>query len=153
MGQDSEPATGDAVASSHNAFGLTISPGSPSESQLRELSPSALAYVGDAVYELFIRGHYLLPPQRIQTYHQQVVSQVRAEQQAHHLDALIPHLTPAETEIVRRGRNVASNRRQRASAAIYQKATSLETLVGYLYLTNLQRLGELLNQLELERLG
>ena len=53
-----------------------------SEAQLRALSPLALAYVGDAVYELFMRGHYLLPPKRIQAYHQQVVSQVRAEQQA-----------------------------------------------------------------------
>jgi ribonuclease-3 family protein len=120
-----------------------------SAAQLRELSPLALAYVGDAVYELFIRGHYLYPPQRLQAYHQQVVSQVRAEQQAHHLDSLRPHLTPDEADVLRRGRNATPSRRQRASAAIYQQATSLETLVGYLYLTNPQRLDELFDHLDL----
>jgi ribonuclease-3 family protein len=122
-----------------------------SEAQLRELSPLALAYMGDAVYELFIRGQYLLPPKRIQTYHQQVVSQVRAEQQAHHLEALRPHLTSDEEAILRRGRNATPSRRQRAAAAIYQQATSLETLVGYLYLTNPQRLDELFSHLVLDQ--
>jgi ribonuclease-3 family protein len=123
------------------------------ESQLRQLSPLALAYLGDAVYELFIRGQYLFPPQRIQTYHQQVVSQVRAEQQAHHLQTLLPHLTPAEVEILRRGRNATTRRRQRAEAAVYQQATSLETLVGYLYLTDPTRLGELFSHLNFTQAG
>ena len=153
MGQSSEPIPpGKLLALQLIAGQVFLSP-MLSQAQLRELSPLALAYLGDAVYELFIRGHYLFPPKRTQTYHQQVVSQVRAEQQAHHLEALRPHLTPDEVEVLRRGRNATPSRRQRAAAAIYQQATRLETLVGYLYLTDPQRLGELLNHLDLEGTG
>ena len=125
-----------------------FSPDLPS-AQVQLLSPAALAYIGDAVYELFIRRYYLVPPQRIQTYHQQVVAQVRAETQAQHLQTLIPHLTTDELDWLKRGRNAVTNRPRRVDANIYQQATSLETLVGYLYLTNPQRLIELLNVLDL----
>ncbi|MBE7382576.1 MAG: ribonuclease III [Leptolyngbya sp. SIO1E4] len=120
-----------------------------SDTQLRSLSPLALAYIGDAVYELFVRSCYLVPPQRVQAYHRQVVSQVRAEQQAHYLELLRPHLTQAEEEITRRGRNAAPKRRQRAQPADYQQATALEALMGYLYLTDSQRLVEVLSYLPL----
>lgn len=118
-----------------------------SEQQVNQLSPSALAYLGDAVYELYIRGLYLLPPQRQHDYHQKVVTQVRAETQAQHLRSLQPYLTPVEQETIRRGRNAASGRPKRVSAAIYQQATSLETLIGYLYLTDRDRLIYLLDKL------
>ena len=120
-----------------------------SEAQLRSLSPLALAYIGDAVYELFVRSRLLLPPKQIRTYHRQVVEHVRAEQQAHYLECLRPYLTEAEVDILRRGRNAASNRKQRASIRDYQQATALEALIGYLYLTDPQRLLELLNHLPL----
>ncbi|MDX2241239.1 MAG: ribonuclease III domain-containing protein [Leptolyngbyaceae cyanobacterium bins.302] len=119
-----------------------------SAAQIQQLSPAALAYIGDAVYELFIRHYYLLPPQRIQAYHQQVVAQVRAEAQARHLQTLIPQLTAIETAWLKRGRNAVTSRPRRVDADIYQQATSLETLVGYLYLTNPQRLMELLSSLD-----
>jgi ribonuclease-3 family protein len=121
-----------------------------SAAQLRSLSPLALAYVGDAVYELFVRSYYLIPAQRLQTFHQQVVNQVRAEQQAYHLEYLKPYLNEAEMEILRRGRNAASNRKQRANLHDYQQATALETLIGYLYLTDPPRLIELLGYLPLQ---
>ncbi len=117
--------------------------------QLQQLSPAALAYLGDAVYELYIRRFYLVPPKRIQTYHQKVVAQVRAETQATHLQTLLPHLTASEIELVKRGRNAATGGPKRIDPEIYQRATSLETLIGYLYLTNPQRLIDLLSQLEL----
>lgn len=120
-----------------------------SDAQLRSLSPLALAYIGDAVYELFVRSRLLMPQKQIRTYHRQVVDHVRAEQQAYYLDCLRPHLTDAEIDIVRRGRNAASNRKQRASIRDYQQATALEALIGYLYLTDPQRLLEVLNALPL----
>ena len=58
---------------------LEIAPG-----QLQQLSATALAYLGDAVYELYVRSHFLLPHKRSQTYHNLVVSHVRAEAQALH---------------------------------------------------------------------
>jgi ribonuclease III family protein len=124
-------------------------PASLSPGELQRLSPAALAYLGDAIYELHVRKAFLLPPKRIESYHRQVVSQVRAETQALHLQALMPHLTPTELEWVRRGRNAASSRSRRADPEIYQQASGLETLVGYLYLTYPQRLSELLNSLTL----
>jgi len=121
-----------------------------SETQLRQISPAALAYLGDAVYELYVRTSCLIPPKRLQAYHNQVVDRVRAESQAQHLRSLRPYLTPQELDIIRRGRNAASKRPKRVAAAIYQQASSLESLLGYLYLANPQRLVVLLAQLDLD---
>ncbi|MGL5083933.1 MAG: Mini-ribonuclease 3 [Microcoleaceae cyanobacterium] len=119
--------------------------------QAEQLSPSAWAYLGDAVYELYMRDIYLLPPKRSRLYYQLVVSQVRAETQANHLQSLEPHLSAAEQEILRRGRNATSSRGpKRLDPGVYQQATSLEALVGYLYLTNPTRLSELFTYLNLE---
>lgn len=117
--------------------------------QLPQLSPTALAYLGDAVYELYIRTCYLLPPKRSRTYHHLVVAQVKAETQAQHLRSLTSYLTPDELEIVRRGRNAVKSCPKRLEAEIYQQASSLETLIGYLYLTDPPRLEELLQKLQL----
>jgi ribonuclease-3 family protein len=116
-------------------------------SDLQRLSPAALAYIGDAVYELFIRTHFLLPPQRLANFHQCVVAQVRAEAQAAHLNHLAPQLLPEENEIVRRGRNAAGKSPSRLDPAIYQQATGFEALLGYLYLTQPQRLRDVLQRL------
>lgn len=120
------------------------------QEQLQQLSPVALAYLGDAVYELHVRIHYLMPPKRSQEYHRLVVAQVRAETQASHLRLLMPHLNSKELEIVRRGRNAATRHPKRLTPEIYQQATSLETLIGYLYLTDYGRLHQLLQQLQLD---
>jgi ribonuclease-3 family protein len=118
-------------------------------SQIEQLSPTALAYLGDAVYELYVRSYFLLPPKRSRTYHNLVVAQVRAESQAAQLLALEPYLTTSELEILRRGRNAAAGGPKRVDPKIYQQATSLETLMGYLYLTDPNRLTQLLARLEL----
>ena len=115
---------------------------------IEQLSPTALAYLGDVVYELYVRVYYLLPPKKIVDYHNQVVDKVRAEAQADFLQILSPYLTSSEKEMLRRGRNAAGGKPRRLSPKIYQQATSLETLIGYLYLTNPQRLDELLDKLD-----
>ncbi|QSJ20392.1 ribonuclease III [Nostoc sp. UHCC 0702] len=149
-GQDEAPKLDSSLT---QAFSATTVPLAQqiSQTQLQQISPGALAYLGDAIYELYVRMSYLLPLQRIETYHHLVVAQVRAETQALHLRSLIPHLKQTELEIVRRGRNAATRRPKRVDPEIYQQATSLETLIGYLYLTDSQRLTELLQQLHLEK--
>lgn len=117
--------------------------------KIDRLSPVALAYIGDAVYELYFRTYFLLPPKRMADYHSQVTAQVRAEAQAARLEILQPYLTAAEREILRRGRNGCGVKPRRLSPQLYQRATSLETLIGYLYLTDLRRLEELFAKLEL----
>jgi ribonuclease III family protein len=118
--------------------------------EMPRISPAALAYLGDAVYELYVRQTYLMPPQRPDAYHRQVVAQVRAESQAIHLAALDPRLTDAERAVVKRGRN-ASPKSKRADPGAYQKATGFESLVGYLYLTDPKRLQVLLDSLGLAK--
>lgn len=115
--------------------------------KLNQLPISSLAYLGDAVYELFIRLHCLLPPKRSQDFHNSVVAQVRAEAQANHLASIEPELTELELDILRRGRNAASAGPKRLGGDIYQRATSFETLVGYLYLTDPVRLARLFEKL------
>ncbi|NJR66926.1 MAG: ribonuclease III [Leptolyngbyaceae cyanobacterium CRU_2_3] len=119
-------------------------------SSLRQVSPAAYAYIGDAVYELYVRVLYLLPPKRLKHYHDRVVSCVRAEAQARCLSLLQPYLTEMELDLLKRGRNAASKGPKRVDPEIYQQATSLETLLGYLYLTNPCRLTELLQQISLK---
>ena len=148
MTQDfqSAPAQGSVVGFD----GLLASPqklAQVSEQQLRSLSPLALAYVGDAVFELFVRSRLLLPPQPVRAFHREVVGHVRAEQQAYYLECLQPHLSDEEKDILRRARNAASGRKARASHRDYRQATALEALLGYLYLTNSQRLMEILTYL------
>ena len=115
--------------------------------QIERLSPIALAYVGDAVFELYVRTRFLMPPKRMASYHSQVVTQVRAESQAIHLSTLLPYLTDGEKEILRRGRNACVTKPRRTSRHVYQQATGLEALVGYLHLSDPQRLQELLAKL------
>ncbi len=119
-----------------------------SASSLMEISPVAFAYIGDAVYELFVRCHYLFPPRKIADYHQQVVQQVRAETQAYHLQNLYPFLTDIEKNWVRRGRNSVNKSPRRLPRQTYQQATGLETLLGYLYIANPERLEFLLTKID-----
>jgi ribonuclease-3 family protein len=121
-----------------------------SPEEINKISPASWAYIGDAVYELYVRSFYLMPPKRSHAYHQLVVGEVRAETQARHLNTLKPYLTNEELEILRRGRNAAFGKPKRLAPEIYQQATSLETLIGYLYLTDFTRLTELLERLELQ---
>ena len=121
--------------------------------QIQRLSPIALAYIGDAVYELYIRTRFLMPPKRMADYHERVVALVRAESQAAYLTSIEPDLTPLEKELVRRGRNAAVGKPRRLPANIYQQASSLETLIGYLFLCDVPRLEELLNKLDTEFLN
>lgn len=119
------------------------------QGHLGQLSLSSLAYLGDAVYELYVRTQFLWPPKRVSDYHDQVVATVRAESQAESLKLLEPYLTETEKDILRRGRNAASGCPRRLSPKIYQKATSLETLLGHLYVNDPTRLQELLKYLNL----
>ena len=118
--------------------------------QIERLSPIALAYIGDAVFELYVRTRLLMPPKRMASYHSQVVTQVRAESQAIHLALLLSELTAAEHEILRRGRNACATKPRRIDRHIYQQATGLEALIGYLHLTDPIRLRELLAKLDFE---
>ncbi|MGK7908546.1 MAG: Mini-ribonuclease 3 [Synechococcus sp.] len=111
---------------------------------IKRISPAALAYLGDAVYELHVRRLLLEPPRRTQDYHRAVVGRVRATAQANVLDALADSLSAEEQAIVQRGRNQCGRIPRNVEPQTYQQASGFEALLGYLYLSNPLRLAKLL---------
>ena len=124
---------------------------------LNTFSPLVLAYVGDAVYELFIRtllvSHGNAPVNKL---HKQSISFVKAKAQSDTIHKLMEVLTPDEQDVVRRGRNAKSGTiPKNADVTEYKYATGFETLLGYLYIKeDYTRLLELLKlSAELSRSG
>lgn len=112
------------------------------------LPPLTLAYVGDAVYELFVRERLLeLGHVRVNDLHKSAVEYVRASAQAAALASLAPMLSAEEEDVVRRGRNAKGHGAPHGSDAVeYHAATSFEALMGYLYLSGrTDRLKQLLD--------
>ena len=104
----------------------------PMEVDLHTISPLNLAFVGDGVYELMVRERLVSTAGRPnKDQHRLAVQQVRAEAQAAALDKIYPLLTEREEAVYKRGRNAHTSR----SGSDYHKATGLEALFGYLYLT------------------
>ena len=120
-----------------------------------QYSPLALAYIGDAVYELIIRTMIMNRGNvQVNKMHRRTAALVMAGAQADLYRRLEPDLTEAERAVYRRGRNAKSATMPRhATMKDYRTATGLEALVGYLYLTEqFERLAQLMG-LGLERLG
>ena len=111
---------------------------------IKRLSASALAYLGDAVYELHVRRLLLEPPRRTQDYHRAVVSRVKATSQSDVLQSLAQNLSPEELAIVQRGKNQCGRIPRNVEPQTYRQASGFEALLGYLYLSNPQRLSEIL---------
>lgn len=101
------------------------------------MSPLVWAYVGDAVYELYIRT-YLVSTTKLNPHklHVESIKHVKAAAQAHKLEQLMQELTEEEQNIVRRARNTQNHHLPKnANITEYMYATAFEGLVGYLYLT------------------
>lgn len=99
------------------------------------IQPVALAYMGDAVFELLVRQYVLsMPNHKAHHMHKLATSYVSAKAQRSMLERLLPHLTEEEQDIVKRGRNAKSGTPPKNADMIdYRHATALECLVGYLY--------------------
>ena len=110
------------------------------EADLRTYSPLTLAYIGDAIYDLVIRTVVVeRANQSANNLHKKTVQYVNARIQAKMIDALESELTEEETAVYHRGRNAKSyTSAKNASIIEYRKATGLEALCGYLYLTGQQ---------------
>ncbi len=103
-------------------------------------TPLQLAYLGDAYYELLAREYLLGDGDcRLSVLNDAVRSLVTAKKQSALLEALLPHLTEEEADVCRGGRNAKSSHRARSASAIdYRRATGLESLFGYLWLSGRQ---------------
>lgn len=108
------------------------------EREVNMLSPLQLAYIGDAVYEVFIR-RYLLEDKALSVndLHKKAIEFVKAKAQSDIVHQLMDKLTDEELTIVKRGRNKKSaSVPKNANVTDYRYATGFEALVGYLYLLN-----------------
>lgn len=113
----------------------------------KDYSPVALAYIGDTVYDLFVRTRVLEKGNRhVTEMHKDAIQAVSAAAQARSVHNIENILTEEEQSILKWGRNAKSGRAPKNADAIdYRWATGFETLVGYLYLDGrVQRLEEIL---------
>ena len=118
--------------------------------------PTPLAFLGDAVWELYARARFFAPPKRLTAYYEAVTASVRAEAQAAAVEQLTAgaFLTEGERDILRWGRNAKVKAIPKrltgggaATAGVYRAATALEVLVGWLYVTDPGRLGAVMSYL------
>lgn len=105
--------------------------------EVKLMPPLVWAYVGDAVYELYIRTNLVnntkLNPHKL---HVEAIKYVKAQAQAKILEKITEILTKEEKDIVRRGRNAQNHHLPKnANLDEYSHATAFEALIGYLYLT------------------
>ena len=103
--------------------------------------------MGDAAIEILTREKIVLagniPPEQL---HAKALLFVQATEQSKALESILPVLTEEEHEIYKRGRNAKSRVPRSASPADYRRATGLECLFGWLYLSGEQgRTRELFN--------
>ena len=105
---------------------------------IRTYSPLTLAYIGDGIFDIVIRSVVVGKGNtKASQLHKHTSSIVKAHTQAVMIEALEPHLTKEEADIYRRGRNAKSpTMAKNATMADYRKATGLEALMGYLYLSD-----------------
>ena len=129
---------------------LMMDNGKLSTSDVRMLNPLVLAYIGDSVYDTFVRtllvsgGHG-----QVAKLHKMSIEFVKAKAQADILERITEMLTSEEQDIVRRGRNTKSSTiPKNAYISDYRYATGFEALIGFLYLTGqISRLMEVIGMI------
>ena len=122
---------------------------SKTEAEVNTMSPLTWAYIGDSVFELYIRM-YLVNTTKMKPHklHIEAIKYVKAKAQADILQKLESSLTEKELEIVKRGRNAENHHLPKnATVQDYMYSTGFEALIGYLYLTKQdERLDEILKE-------
>jgi len=100
------------------------------------LSPLNLAFIGDAVYGLYVKERFVTTHDyKTNELTKQTNYYLKAVTQAKILEMLLPELTQKEQDVARRCRNAhVNNKAKNASLTSYKKATALEGVFGYLYL-------------------
>ena len=125
------------------------------EIDVNMMSPLTWAYIGDCVYELYVRQELInktnLKPHRL---HIEAIRYVKASKQAEILQKISDRLTEEEKDIVRRGRNAENHHLPKnASVQDYMYSTAFEALIGYVYLTKKdERLKEIVSYIEIKPL-
>jgi len=102
------------------------------------INTTALAYIGDGVYELFVRRMMVERGWAAADHlHRETVKYVRAESQAYAVKKMTDMFTSEEQDLIRRARNRKSvTKPKNADPVTYKMATAMEALIGYLFLTD-----------------
>ncbi len=114
----------------------------------RQLNAVTLAFVGDAVYSLWVRKKLVQTTDYKTGELQRLTArQVSAHGQSEYLERMLTELTEEEVDIFRRGRNAKKpTRSKNATIAEYNRSTGFEAVIGFLYLTgNIDRIDYLLS--------
>ena len=109
--------------------------------EVKLMPPLTWAYIGDCVYELYVRTKLVnetnLKPHYL---HIEAIKKVKAKAQAETLNKIYEELTEEEKDVVRRGRNAENHHLPKnANVQEYMYATAFEALIGYLYLTKQEK--------------
>ncbi len=126
-----------------------------SETEAGRMNPVTLAFLGDAVYSLWVRERLVRYASGKSGDFQRSASKVEsARGQSAYLEKILPLLTERETEIYRRGRNAKkATKSKNADAVEYCRSTGLEAVIGYLHLIGeRERIEELLSTIDEESL-
>ena len=108
-----------------------------------------LAYLGDAVYELYIRENLIKKGIcKVKDLQKESIKYVSAKSQVDILERLIEtnFFKEEEIDIIKRGRNAKGHKSKSTDIVTYKKSTGFECLIGYLYLNDKNRLNELLKE-------
>jgi ribonuclease III family protein len=131
-----------------NIIGFELLKNKFSIMQAKQLNPLVLAFIGDSVYEVFIRL-YVINENRdmsVHKLHLKVVSFVKAHAQSEFMKRIEQTLNEEEMAIFKRGRNAKSGVPKNADVQEYRMATGFEAVIGYLYITEQTiRLNQMLN--------
>lgn len=104
------------------------------------LNTTALAYIGDSVYEVYVRKHILEEKGvKVDVLHKFSVKYVCAEGEERALKSILDLLTDEESSVVRRARNhklAPSKKNSKKDVMTDKYATAFEALIGYLYLAD-----------------
>jgi len=108
-----------------------------------EMSLKNYAYLGDAVWELFVREKTIFQTQNSEKLHKITTEKVKAKAQHDFLMQIQDKLSEDELEIMRRSRNIPVPIARKSNQGEYRMATAFEALIGWWYLNDKERLNEM----------
>jgi len=114
-----------------------------------EIGVIQLAWLGDSVWELHQRLRYVHFPLKSKELHLSVVNEVKAISQSKSLSQIEHLLNANEIDLIRRARNKTKRHPKASDPTTYSRATGFETLIGWLFLKDPQRLSTIFEYLEI----
>lgn len=110
---------------------------------MEEINLRNYAYIGDAVWELFVREKTIMQTQNSNKLHKITTDRVNAKSQHEFLIKIQDELSNEESEIVRRSRNLPVPIARKSNQSDYRMATAFEALIGWWYVNDKNRLDEI----------